>query len=43
MQFALNLGHAAVDEQFDAGDETAIIGGEEHGCLGDLIGVAHTA
>ena len=33
-----DLGHPAVDEQLDAGDEAAVVGGEEHGGLGDLVG-----
>jgi hypothetical protein len=34
----LDLGHAAVDEEFDAGDVAAVVGGQEHGRPGDLVG-----
>ena len=37
------FGHAAVDEQLDARDEAAVVGGEEHGDLRDLVRVAHAA
>jgi hypothetical protein len=34
----LDLGHAAIDAQFDAGHEAAVIGGQKH-CSGcDLFG-----
>jgi hypothetical protein len=36
----LDLRHPAVDEQFDARDETAVVGGEEQGDLRDLVGLA---
>src|SRR6185437_17025795 len=39
----LDLGHAAVDEEFDAGDVAGVVGGEEGDGLGDLVGVAHAA
>src|SRR5262245_49479373 len=39
----LDLGHAAVDEQLDPGDETAVVGGEEQGGLRHLIRRAHPA
>ena len=39
----LDLGDAAVDEKLDAGDEAAVVGGEEHGGLGDLLGRADAA
>src|ERR1700693_6400022 len=34
---------AAVDEEFGAGDEARIIGSEENGGLGDLLGLADAA
>jgi hypothetical protein len=37
----LDLGHAAVDEEFDTGDVAAVVGGQEHGRLGDLVGRSH--
>jgi len=40
---ALDLGHAAVDEEFDAGDVAGVVGGEEGDGLGDLVGVADAA
>jgi hypothetical protein len=44
MQYSsLDLSHPAVDEQFDARDETAVVGGEEQGDLRDLVGLAKPA
>src|SRR2546422_394410 len=37
----LDLGHAAVDEQLDAGDVAAVIGRQEERGLRDLVGAAH--
>src|SRR5262249_12774665 len=39
----LDLGHAAIDEQFDAGDVAAVVGGEEHGGVRHLVRRAHPA
>ena len=37
------MGHAAVDEEFDAGDEAGVVGGEEGDGFGDFVGGAHAA
>jgi hypothetical protein len=37
----LDLGHAAIDEEFDAGDVAAVVGGQEHGHRGNLVGGRH--
>src|SRR5277367_6677705 len=39
----LNLGHAAVDEQFCAGYEAAVVGGQEDDGFGDFAGGADAA
>src|SRR5215471_6087065 len=39
----LDLGHAAIDEQLDPGDETAVVGGEEQGGVRHLVRRAHPA
>jgi hypothetical protein len=36
----LDLGEAAVREELDAGDVTAVVGGEEDNDLSDLVGLA---
>src|ERR1700751_1811730 len=36
----LDLGHAAIDAQLDAGDEAAVIGGQKQCGGGDLLGAA---
>src|SRR5262249_41936670 len=36
-----DLGHPAVDEQLDARDVAAVVGGEEQGDVRDLLGGAH--
>jgi hypothetical protein len=38
---SLDLGRATVDEELDAVDEARIIGGEEEGYGGDLLGTTH--
>src|SRR4051812_45010229 len=38
-----DLSHAAVDEEFDAGDVGGVVGGEEEGGPGDLVGVTDAA
>jgi hypothetical protein len=38
-----DLGAAAVDEQFAAGDVAAVAGGEEQGGRGDLLGLSDAA
>src|SRR5262249_54753348 len=39
----LDLGHAAIDEQLDAGDVAAVVRGEEQGGLRHLVRRAHPA
>lgn len=39
----LDLGHAAVYEELDAGDKAAVIGGEEGNGFGDFVGCAEAA
>src|SRR5262245_52671223 len=39
----LDLGHAAIDEQLDPGDETAVVTGEEQGGVRHLVRRAHPA
>src|SRR6516164_3030752 len=39
----LDLGHAAIDEQLDAGDVAAVVRGEEHGGFRHLVRPAHPA
>src|SRR5258708_1613235 len=39
----LDLGHAAINEQLDAGDVTAVVRGEEHGGVRHLVRRAHPA
>jgi hypothetical protein len=39
----LDLGHASVYEEFDAGDEAGVVGGEEGDGFGDFVGGAHAA
>src|SRR5262249_25312554 len=39
----LDLGHAAIDEQLDAGDVAAVVGGEEQGSVRHLVWRAHPA
>ena len=43
LQMFLDLGHAAVDEEFYAGDEAAVVGGQEDDGFGDFAGVADAA
>jgi len=40
---ASDLRKSAVDEQFDAGDETRIVGCQEHDCFGDFLRFAKSA
>ena len=37
------MGHAAVYEEFDSGDEAGVVGGEEGDGFGDFVGGAHAA
>jgi len=39
----LNLGQAAIDEQLDAGNVAAVVRGEKHGGIRDLVRRAHPA
>src|SRR5271163_2377031 len=39
----LDLGHAAVDEEFDASDEAGVVGSQERDGFGDFVGGAHSA
>jgi hypothetical protein len=43
MRRSLDLGHAAVDEEFDPGDEAGVVGGQEGDGFGDFVGGAHAA
>ena len=38
-----NLGVAAIDEKLDCIDEAAVVAGQKHHCLGDLVWCTHTA
>src|SRR4051794_18820827 len=37
----LHLGEPAIDEQLGAGDVARVVGGQEHGRLGNFVRVAH--